>query len=255
MNLPGELLERAARATPAAVEDRGTGWWIRHTDGNAWWAGAVLAHDSSADDRLAERIEVAEHFYAERGAAARFQVCPGCPPELDPTLAGRGYQWDSPISLQTIEAAAPDEARPAGLDVRVAPGPNAGWLGVLAATGGSRTAVENETRLLGRVDLPSAYVTVLSGEEPVAIGRAVTDDGWTGVFGMTTTPGARRRGAARLVLSTIARWAREQGAPRLYLQVERSNTAAFRLYAASGFTQIATYHYRVKDVRARHENS
>ena len=74
MNLAGELLERAARATPAAAEDRGSGWWIRYTDGNAWWSGAVLAHDAWDDGRLAERIEVAERFYAGRDAAARFQV-------------------------------------------------------------------------------------------------------------------------------------------------------------------------------------
>lgn len=251
MNRTGGLLERAARATPAVVEDRGSGWWIRHTDGNAWWSGAVLAHDASDDGRLAERIGAAEHFYAERDVAPRFQVCPGCPPDLDRMLADRGYRWDAPISLQTMDVAEPVEARPApGLDVRVGSGLDPGWLAVLATTGGPRTVVENETRLLSRVGLRSAYVTVFADDEPAAIGRAVADDGWTGVFGMATAPWARRRGAARLVLSAIARWAREQDAPRLYLQVERSQTAAYRLYAAAGFTEVATYHYRVRDVHA-----
>lgn len=251
MNLTGELLDRAARATPAAVEDRGSGWWIRHTDGNAWWSGAVLAHDASDDGRIAERIEAAEHFYAERDAAARFQVCPGCPPDLDRILADRGYRWDALISLQTMDVAEPVEARPApGLDVRVGSGLDPVWLAVLATTAGPGTVVENEARLLNRVGLRSAYVTVLADDEPVAIGRAVADDGWTGVFAMATAPRARRRGAARLVLSAIARWAREQDAPRLYLQVERSNTAACRLYAAAGFTEVATYHYRVMEVHA-----
>ncbi|MGZ4594201.1 MAG: GNAT family N-acetyltransferase [Actinomycetes bacterium] len=251
MNLAGELLERAARATPAAVEDRASGWWVRHTDGNAWWSGAVLAHDAADDGRLVERIEAAERFYAARDAAARFQVCPACPPDLDRTLAGRGYRWDAPISLQTMDVAAPVEAGPApGLDVRVGSGLDPGWLAMLSTTGGPQTVVENETRLLNRVGLPSAYVTVFSDEELVAIGRAVADDGWTGVFSMATAARARRRGAARLVLSAIARWAREQDAARLYLQVERSNAAAGRLYAAAGFTELATYHYRVRDVPA-----
>lgn len=249
MNLAGELLERAARATPAAVEDRGSGWWIRYTDGAAWWSGAVLAHDASDDGRLAERIEIAEHFYAERDAAALFQVCPGCPPQLDRMLADRGYRWDAPITLQTMDVARPVDARPApGLDIRIGSAPEAGWLAVLATTGAPGTVVENETRLLNRVGLRSAYVTVLADDEPVAIGRAVAEDGWTGVFGMATVPWARRRGAARSVLSAIACWAREQHAPRLYLQVERSNTAACRLYAAAGFAEVATYHYRVRDV-------
>ncbi|MGH8940412.1 MAG: GNAT family N-acetyltransferase, partial [Actinomycetes bacterium] len=223
MSLPGELLERAARATPAAVEDRGTGWWVRHTDDNAWWSGAVLAHDGSDDGRFADRIEAAEGFYAERDAAPRFQVCPGCPADLDRILADRGYRWEVPISLQTMDVSTPVEARPApGLDVRVGSGLEPGWLAVLAATGGPRTVVENETRLLNGVGRRSAYVTVLTDDAPVAIGRAVADDGWTGVFGMATAPRARRRGAARAVLSAIGCWAREQDAPRLDLQVERS---------------------------------
>ncbi|MGH3385253.1 MAG: GNAT family N-acetyltransferase [Nocardioidaceae bacterium] len=241
MNLVRELLERAARATPAAVEDRSSGWWFRHTDGNAWWSGAVLAHGASDDGRLTERIEAAERFYAERDAAARFQVCPGCPPDLDRMLADRGYRWEAPISLQAMEVAVPVEVRPAaGLDVRVGSRPDPGSRVVLAASGGPRTVAG------GR----SAYVTVSADDEPVAIGRAVADDGWTGVFGMVTTPSARRRGAARVVLSVIAHWACEQDAPRLYLQVERANTAACRLYAAAGFTEVASYHYRVKDAHA-----
>ncbi len=251
VNLTGELLERAARATPAAVEDRGSGWWLRHTDGNAWWSGAVLAHNGSDDGRLDERIEAAEHFYAQRDAPARFQVCPGCPQDLDRMLADRGYRWDAPISLQTMDVAEPVEARAApGLDVRVGSGPDPGWLAGLAMTGGPGTLVEHDTRLLNRVGLRSAYVTVFAHGGPVAIGRAVADDGFTGVFAMATAPGARRRGAARLVLSAIARWACEQDAPRLYLQVERSNTAACRLYAAAGFTEVSTYHYRVRDLHA-----
>ena len=149
MNLAGELLERAARATPATVEHQESGWWLRHTEGNAWW----------------------------------------------------------------------------------------------------HTVVANEIRLLERVGPRSAYITVSADGEPIAIGRAVADDGWTGVFGMATTLRARRRGAGRSVLSAIARWACRRDAPRLYLQVERSNTTARRVYAAAGFTEIATYHYRVKDAR------
>ncbi len=246
MELAGELLDRAARATPAAVETRAGGWWLRHTDGNAWWSGAVLAHGAPDDTDLAERIEVAEHFYAAHDATTRFQVCPGCPPDLDLMLAERGYRWEAPISLQTMDVEAQFEAPPApGLGLRLGAEPDPGWLAVLATTGGPRTIVGTETPLLDRVALPSAYVTAFAGDEPVAIGRAVTDHGWTGVFGMATVPGARRRGAARLVLSAIARWAHDQDAPQLYLQVERSNTAASRLYAASGFTEVATYHYRV----------
>ena len=250
MSLAGELLERGARATPATAQDRSTGWWLRHTDGSAWWWGAVLAHDPADDGQLDERIDAAERFYAKHRAPVRFQICDGCPPGLDAMLAERGYRGESPISLRVATRDEPLQPQPApGLRVSVAPQADEAWLAVARATSGQPVHVEHEAGLLRRVQLPSAYVTVMSGREPIAIGRAVADDGWTGVFGMATAPQARRRGAARLALAAIEGWANEQCAPRRYLQVEQSNTAAIRLYEASGFTEIATYHYRIKSVR------
>ena len=251
MSLVGELLERAARATPAAVEDRSNGWWLRYTDGSAWWSGAVLAHDALNGAGLAERIDASELFYAEHRAPSRFQVCEDCPPSLDAMLAARDYRWESPISLMATSGEGLDPPRPSpGLRVRIASAPDEAWLALLTAAGGPQTSGEREADLLRRVRLPSAYATVFAGREPVAIGRAVADDGWTGVFGMATAAAARRQGAARLVLAAIASWAGEHGAPRLYVQVERSNTPAVRLYKAAGFIGLAAYHYRVRDVRA-----
>ena len=245
MGLVGDLLERAAHATPAAVEDRRTGWWLRHTDNGTWWSGAALPH--GAADGLARRIEASERFYAEHGAPARFQVCADCPDALDRSLAERGYRRDAPISLLTAVAEVRAESRPRpaiSVCVDTSPGPD--WLAVLRATSGPGTDVEHETRLLRRVGPLHVYVTALADGAPVGIGRAVTDAGWTGTFTMVTIPEARRRGVGRLVLSAIARWAQANDAPRLYLQVERSNDEARRLYDAVGFTQLATYHYRVQ---------
>jgi ribosomal protein S18 acetylase RimI-like enzyme len=245
VGLVGELLERAARAAPSAVEDRGTGWWLRYTDNATWWSGAVLAH--GAADRLAQRVDAAEWFYAERGGVARFQVCADCPAGLDRLLAERGYRWQASISLLTAVAGAPTAVHVApGITVRVDASLGQDWLAVLAATSEPDTDVHHETRLLRRVNRPHAYVTVLADDAPVGIGRAVADGGWTGVFNMATTPQARRRGVARVVLAAIASWAAAHDAPRLYLQVEQSNDPALRLYHAAGFTQLATYHYRVR---------
>jgi len=67
------------------------------------------------------------------------------------------------------------------------------------------------------------------------------------MFNMTTLPHARRRGAASAVLAALADWAISQGCPQMYLQVERDNTAALRLYRHAGFEELCTYHYRVQD--------
>ncbi|MDQ1647248.1 MAG: hypothetical protein QOJ50_3432 [Cryptosporangiaceae bacterium] len=95
------------------------------------------------------------------------------------------------------------------------------------------------------MELPSAYARAMAGDEVVAVGRAVADTGWAGLFGMATIPRARGTGAARTVLAALATWANTQRADRLYLQAARDNTAALRLYARAGFTELAAYHYRV----------
>jgi ribosomal protein S18 acetylase RimI-like enzyme len=101
-----------------------------------------------------------------------------------------------------------------------------------------------EWRMLQVVDRPSAYVTVFRSGRPLAVGRAVADSGWVGVFGMATLPEARGQGAARAVLASLASWASSRGLSRMYLQVEHDNGAALHLYRRAGFQELAAYHYR-----------
>ena len=61
---------------------------------------------------------------------------------------------------------------------------------------------------------------------------------------MHALPEQRRRGVARALLAALAGWASAQGAQRLYLQVERDNEPARRLYAGLGFEEAYRYHYR-----------
>jgi ribosomal protein S18 acetylase RimI-like enzyme len=98
--------------------------------------------------------------------------------------------------------------------------------------------------MLARVERPCAYASALIGDDVVAVGRAVVDTGWTGVFGMGTLPRARGRGTARDVLGALAGWAKAHEADRMYLQVERDNTQAQRLYERAGFSEVCGYHYR-----------
>jgi GNAT superfamily N-acetyltransferase len=129
---------------------------------------------------------------------------------------------------------------PAGSpEARVDDHPTRAWFDAWYAVHGGDPHAERE--LLGRVRQPSAYASVALGGEVVAVGRAVADTGWVGVFGMGTLPAARGRGAARAVLAALAGWA---GGDRMYLQVERDNAAAMRLYERMGFAEVCAYHYR-----------
>jgi ribosomal protein S18 acetylase RimI-like enzyme len=108
-----------------------------------------------------------------------------------------------------------------------------------------------------RVNHPSAYASMLDETGVIAVGRAVAETGWAGVFGMATLLAARGRGAATAVLGALARWAADHGAAHMYLQVECDNTAALRLYERAGFTELCRYHYRTKAAGAdgpRHDH-
>lgn len=194
---------------------------------------------------MADRIAEVEQFYARYGVPARFQLCPDCPPALDSELAGRGYARQCPMSLQTTTAEqVAARLRPPAPRLCVDDGPTTRWFDVWRAVHAPDADPDPEWRLLARVGRPTAYVSVLERGEAVAVGRVVTERGWSGVFGMATLPRARGRGAATAVLAAMAHWAREQAAPRMYLQIEAGNVPALRLYASAGFVELFGYHYR-----------
>ncbi|TKG65264.1 GNAT family N-acetyltransferase [Prauserella endophytica] len=241
-----ELQERAARALPAEQVERAGEWWLRHTPGASWWAGSVLPHGHPGADDLARRIARAERFYGERGVTTRFQIGPGaCPDGLDAVLAERGYRRASPMSLRTAPVARVLDGADGPLRVHIENTPTPAWFAAWHAVHGDGGDPRPDWDLLARLRQPSAYAAVTDGAEVIAVGRATADTGWAGLFGMATLPEARGKGAARAVLAGLARWAACQGASDLYLQVERDNGAAVRLYERAGFTEACAYHYRV----------
>jgi N-acetylglutamate synthase len=242
------LQERAARALLAARVETAAGWWLRHTPGGSWWAGTVLPHGPAGPGELARRVAAAEGFHTRHGTVARFQISPGaCPDGLDAFLAARGYRRECPMSLRAAAAERVVAAahRPADAPrVRLEDRPACAWFDVWHAVHGHGGDPGAEWEMLGRVEQPSAYARALIGDEVVAVGRAVADTGWAGVFGMATLPGARGTGAAGQVLAALAGWAHAHGAGRVYLQVEPGNLPALRLYERAGFGEVCGYHYR-----------
>ncbi|GAB3225143.1 GNAT family N-acetyltransferase [Glycomyces halotolerans] len=235
------LQERAARGLPAERVEHADGWWLRYAPHCSWWVGTVLPHDDSGD--LERRVDAAEAFYESHGLTTRFQISPGaCPERLDTMLDRRGYRSESPMSLQTAPTATVRRSM-AGGPARVDDRPGRDWFDAWYAVLGHGDP-RAELDLLERVQGASGYASVRLGDEIAAVGRVVVDDGWAGVFGLATLPHARGRGAARSVMVAMAAWAAARGADGMYLQVERDNPPALRLYERAGFTEACAYHYR-----------
>jgi ribosomal protein S18 acetylase RimI-like enzyme len=241
-----DVQERAARALPAERVEDADGWWLRYAPRSPWWVGTVLPHRAAGPDELPRRVVGAEGFYAAYGAVTRFQITPSaCPDGLDTLLAERGYRRESPVSLRVAPTARVLDGLPAdALRVEVDDRPTSRWFAAWYAVQGSGLDVRSGWTLLERVPQPVGYARAMIGDDVVAVGRVVADTGWAGVFGMATLPRARGQGAARGVLAALARWADARRADHMYLQVERGNVAALRLYERAGFTEICGYHYR-----------
>lgn len=242
------LQERAARALPARRVEHAGGWWLRYHPRGAWWVGSVLPHGDGDPGELARRVTEAERFYAARGTATRFQISPpACPDALDPLLAERGYRTESPMSLRVAPTARVLARLPATSPrVDVADHPTRAWFDTWRAVHGQVGDPDGEWDMLERVNRPSGYASATIGGDVVAVGRVVADTGWAGVFGMATLPAARGRGVARSVLAAVASWAAAHHADHIYLQVERDNSPALRLYDRAGFTEACAYHYRAR---------
>jgi GNAT superfamily N-acetyltransferase len=240
------LQERVARALPAEHIERVGGWWLRRSASSSWWRGTVLPHGETHRDELPGMISAAERFYAGSGVATTFQISPrACPADLDVTLAERGYRRHTPMSLQTAWTAdVQAQARSNCLRIRLNDATTAEWFDVWYAVHGLGSDPRIERGMLSRVTAPSAYVSAVQEGEVIAVGRAVADTGWAGVFGMATLPAARGRGAARGVLTALADWANAQRVGAMYLQVESDNHPARRLYESTGFSEVCGYHYR-----------
>ena len=96
------------------------------------------------------------------------------------------------------------------------------------------------TDILERIPAPSAFFGRLQEEQVVSTALCVVGFGCAVVECVTTRTQARRKGAARIVLSAVEHWALGQKADMLGLQVAQRNIFAMSLYHSLGFMTGAT---------------
>jgi GNAT superfamily N-acetyltransferase len=229
--LAWELDPIAVESWPAREIEHLDGWLLRFTDGYSSRANSVSALDFQGTS-LERSIAAAENAYQMRGLTPQFQVTPATqPPGLEAVLIRRGYTHRTPTLLMVANT----DGLAGPVDVRVASSIDKAFAALTRE--GSHSEADGDERLsiLARIGHPKALVMAEESGRAVACGASVAIGDWASVYVMRTTPSARRRGHGQRVLCGIARWALSQGASRLYLQVDESNTDAVALYLRSGF--------------------
>jgi GNAT superfamily N-acetyltransferase len=243
---PVEAIERCAfEAWPAEEVESLAGWRLRAMRGVSRRANSVWTFDATGDLSLDERVGRVERWYASRKLAPTFQVTARTRPAgLDMLLDVRGYRIDAPVAIQT--AATADVVSAAGpSDAVVTRACTNDWFDISAHRGRFAQVADAYRGLLERLGPRARFAVARVDGRPASVGLGVVTEGWMGVFSMLSLPEARRRGAARAVLSALAGTARREGVGDMYLQVERDNVAALALYSAASFRELYGYHYRV----------
>ncbi len=225
---------------PVHCQDLG-GWLLRFSDGVTRRANSVLPIETAGPMAVDQRIATAERYYRGHGLPVRFQVSTAAEPEdLDDVLADRGYAAEAPTDIQIAAAEGFAEAPLDGLSIDYPNEPADDWVEVYDSGFGRDVSAILERMPEGRV-----FPVGRRGGEAVAIGLGCVDGGWLGIFGMQTRTELRGRGIGSAVLAGLVGWARERGAFGVYLQVERDNPGAKRLYERFGFRTVYGYHYRI----------
>ena len=240
----------AFRAWPAATAVPHRGMLLRATGGDSRRANSAALHACETGLAIDEAIDAAEDFYAQHGLPPRFQVGPLTPAGFDAALGRRGYALAAPVSVQTATLAEVtrrcEHGPTAGVRAEVLAAPDARWIDLEVSRG--RYADIADTFLRSMKGLGDrAGFGVADLDDVAASACLLVHEGDVVVLSaMRTAPELRRRGAARALMSSAAAWGAARGASVAYLQVERDNTAALRLYQRLGFTPRYPYHYREK---------
>jgi GNAT superfamily N-acetyltransferase len=248
-----EIEGAAFRAWPAEEVVELSGWRLRFTRGVTRRANSVWPNEWRDETPLSERVGAVEAFAAARGIAPSFQLTSVAKPAgLDAWLAERGYAIDAPVVVMTRDLEGLSEGRESpDLETTVLETPSTDWLFVAIERGRFAKAREPFSGILARIGPRGAFALSTASEGPCAVGLGVVDDEFLGIFNMLTVPEARRRGAARSILSALALWGTQHGARLAYLQVERDNAPARALYTSAGFSPAYEYHYRTQFPTAR----
>ncbi len=232
----------AWRSLPAFEEEILDGWRLRFANGVKGRANSVypLAHEGMD---LADKVQFCEAWYEAREIVPRFKLTDAsAPSELDSYLEARGYERFSETEVYTLDLASLEKQT---LTVLVEPNLTNTWLSKYLA---NTTPHEGRvyTEILRHIELPSLYAQLKQDGEVVALGRAVMDGQWVGLFGIWTQPEHRKRGYGKAITLAILHQAKQQGATQSYLQVVANNEPAIRLYQQLGFEYGYTYWYRRK---------
>jgi ribosomal protein S18 acetylase RimI-like enzyme len=233
-------------AWPALREIRIGGWRLRLAPGISRRSNSLNPHGPGAGD-VDVTIAAAAPYFADNGQPILFRVLtPLLDPGVDRRLAALGYtaEGETATFYGALADLRPDAAPPP--EVECLSRPDDAWFAAMSGLqehGADAAAAYR--RVVERVAVPAAFLRLASDGVPVALAFAALQDGLMCCESVITAPAHRGRGNARRLMRALFRWAGENGAEGVCLQVVADNAPALALYRGLGLTtELYRYHYR-----------
>ena len=223
------------------------GWLLRLQPGKAKRARSVNAVYPSTLP-VDEKVGYCERLYAAASLPAIFRITPFTQPAtLDAELERRGY---GTFDFTAVECATIDPGRIGGGAGE--PMPFEPWVQAVAELRGSSPEQRDGHRArVQACPLEKRAVGITENGQVVATGLSIVEDGTVGLFDIVTHPEHRRRGLGRRITAGLLAHAFESGIRDAYLQVDRDNLPARKLYAQLGFAERYLYWYRGREGERR----
>lgn len=224
------------------------GWKVCFASGYTKRANAVYPlHDAAGGENdWAVKIDAVERMYAMQGLPSIFKMTdePRLS-HLDQQLSVNGYELEGATAVLTCSLA--HVAEPAKQTVEMSMQPTARWLARYAEmSGSSKMDMAIMQQMVARIEKPACFVILYEGDQDVACGYAVLEDGCTGLYSIVTSPAYRNQGYGEQLVLNLLKWAKLSGATEAYLAVVQDNAPAVRLYGKVGFAEAYRYWYRLK---------
>lgn len=241
-----EFERMTARAWPAKESVTIGEWIVRANDGVTWRANTVLPFEELTSLTLAEAFQSVEKFYNARELPPAFKITSDSKPkELDSELQQRGYAKESETFVQTTsieKILSADSSHEVQIEEELNPIWTARYCDV---RGVDEFSLKTRLEIMERIPFQKGFALGVLDGIIAGIGLGVLQGEWLALFAIRTFSEYRRAGVATAVNRALAKWAKENGGKRAYLQVEASNTPAIALYSTLGFKTFYNYWYRI----------
>jgi N-acetylglutamate synthase len=242
--LTRDLEELTLNAWPALTNLLFDGWVLTFSEGYTHRANSIhpLYPSTLA---LADKIATCEAAYAAHGQETVYKLTSGAhDAELDATLERLGYGSAGTSSVQLADLSALE--LPADLSVVIRPELDDPWLADFSRLSGTpERFYQTMQRMLRKIAPAHAFATIAVDGQAVALGLAVAERGYVGLFDIVVDSKVRNQGLGRRLVAALLNWARQLGATQAHLAVVADNAPALNLYARFGFQEVYRYWYRI----------